>query len=45
MNEIITDLDITSLCDLACGEGYYTKDLKVEHNTGIDLSNKGLKID
>lgn len=44
MNEIITDLDITSLCDLACGEGYYTKDLKVEHKTGIDLSKKGLKI-
>ena len=33
-----------SLIDLACGEGYYTKDFKCRDKVGIDLSKTGLKI-
>ena len=32
------------LVDLACGEGYYTKDFICEDKVGIDLSKSGLKI-
>ena len=33
-----------SLVDLACGEGYYTKDFLCKDKVGIDLSKSGLKI-
>ena len=33
-----------TLLDLACGEGYYTKDFKCKDKVGIDLSKSGLKI-
>ena len=32
------------LVDLACGEGYYTRDFICEDKIGIDLSKSGLKI-
>ena len=32
------------LVDLACGEGYYTRDFICEDKVGIDLSKSGLKI-
>ena len=44
LNEIILKLNPSNLLDLACGEGYYTKDLKVEDKIGIDLSKEALKI-
>ena len=44
LNEIIQELKPSNLLDLACGEGYYTKDLKVEDKIGIDLSKEALKI-
>lgn len=44
INKIIKDLKVTSLLDLACGEGYYTKDLCTLEKIGIDLSKKGLKL-
>lgn len=31
------------LADLACGEGYYTADLKARERIGIDLSRQGLR--
>lgn len=33
-----------TLIDLACGEGYYTKDFVCKDKVGIDLSKSGLKI-
>ena len=33
-----------ALIDLACGEGYYTKDFVCKDKVGIDLSKSGLKI-
>ena len=33
-----------SLVDLACGEGYYTRDFGCRDKVGIDLSKTGLKI-
>lgn len=33
-----------SLVDLACGEGYYTRDFRCRDKVGIDLSKSGLKI-
>lgn len=33
-----------SLVDLACGEGYYTRDFRCRDKIGIDLSKSGLKI-
>lgn len=44
LNEIIKELNPTNLLDLACGEGYYTKDFNVEDKIGIDLSKEALKI-
>ena len=41
---ILKEEDITSLCDFACGEGYYTKDFPARDKTGIDLSKKTLKL-
>ena len=44
-DEINKLLDIEdSLIDLACGEGYYTKDFICKDKIGIDLSKSGLKI-
>lgn len=34
----------SSLVDLACGEGYYTKDFLNPCKIGIDLSKEGLKV-
>ena len=31
------------LCDLACGEGYYTKEMKADMKFGIDLSRQALR--
>ena len=42
VNELLNEDD--SLVDLACGEGYYTKDFKCKDKIGIDLSKQGLKI-
>lgn len=42
VNECLNKDD--SLVDLACGEGYYTKDFICEDKVGIDLSKSGLKI-
>ena len=44
LNEIILKLNPSNLLDLACGEGYYTKDFNVEDKIGIDLSKEALKI-
>ena len=33
-----------TLVDLACGEGYYTKDFKPKDKVGIDLAKSGMKI-
>lgn len=44
MNSIILELKPTNLLDLACGEGYYTKDFSVKDKVGIDLSKEALKI-
>ena len=33
-----------SLVDLACGEGYYTRDFRCRDKIGVDLSKSGLKI-
>ena len=44
LNEIINELKPTSLIDLGCGEGYYTKSFKVKEKIGIDLSKEALKI-
>lgn len=41
VNELLEKDDV--LVDLACGEGYYTKDFKCNDKTGIDLSRSGLK--
>lgn len=43
MNDYIQKYQVEKLTDLACGEGYYTKDLKAKTKIGIDLSKKGLK--
>lgn len=42
VNKLLDEND--SLVDLACGEGYYTKDFKCKDKIGIDLSKQGLKI-
>ena len=42
VNELLNEDD--KLVDLACGEGYYTKDFKCIDKVGIDLSKTGLKI-
>ncbi len=44
LNEIIDQMHVTNLLDLACGEGYYTKSFKVKDKVGIDLSKEALKI-
>lgn len=44
LNEIIDQLKVNNLLDLACGEGYYTKSFKVKDKMGIDLSKEALKI-
>ena len=42
VNKLLNEND--SLVDLACGEGYYTKDFICKDKIGIDLSKSGLKI-
>ena len=42
VNKLLKEDD--SLVDLACGEGYYTKDFICKDKIGIDLSKSGLKI-
>ena len=44
LNKIITSIKPNNLLDLACGEGYYTKDFPVKEKIGIDLSKEALKI-
>ncbi|MDO4197555.1 MAG: methyltransferase domain-containing protein [Erysipelotrichaceae bacterium] len=41
VNELLSPED--TLVDLACGEGYYTKDFICKDKIGIDLSKQGLK--
>lgn len=40
---IIDDLSPTTLCDLGCGEGYYTSSFKVKNKIGFDMSKDALK--
>ena len=42
INTLIQKEDV--LLDLACGEGYYTKDFPSSDKIGIDLSKTGLKL-
>lgn len=42
VNSLLKEED--ELVDLACGEGYYTKDFICRNKIGIDLSKQGLKI-
>lgn len=42
VNNLLDEDD--TLVDLACGEGYYTKEFKCKEKIGIDLSKQGLKI-
>lgn len=44
LNELIDEYKPNNLLDLACGEGYYTKDFKCLDKVGIDLSKEALKI-
>ena len=44
LNKIIININPNNLLDLACGEGYYTKDFPIKEKIGIDLSKKALKI-
>lgn len=44
LNELINEYKPNNLLDLACGEGYYTKDFKCIDKIGIDLSKEALKI-
>lgn len=41
--KIINEYKPNSLLDLACGQGYYTKDFPVKNKIGIDLSKDALK--
>lgn len=40
---IIDEYKANNLLDLACGEGYYTKDFPIKDKIGIDLSKTALK--
>ncbi len=40
----ISDHNPQNLVDLACGEGYYTKDFPINDKCGIDLSKKAITI-
>ena len=42
VNRCLSEND--SLVDLACGEGYYTKDFVCKDKIGIDLAKSGMKI-
>ncbi|MCI5774224.1 MAG: methyltransferase domain-containing protein [Erysipelotrichaceae bacterium] len=42
--QCISDHKPENLLDLACGEGYYTKDFPVSDKCGIDLSKKAINI-
>ena len=44
INDYISTFNVERLTDLACGEGYYTKDLRAPYKIGVDLSKKGLKL-
>lgn len=44
LNNILITNNVSSLLDLGCGEGYYTKYFNVDEKIGIDLSKSGLKI-
>ena len=41
---IIKENNPDNMIDLACGEGYYTKDFPVTEKIGIDLSKEALKL-
>ena len=43
MSSLLKKYEVSSLIDLACGEGYYTKDLPAEERYGVDLSKQALK--
>ena len=42
LNNVINSFNKTSLLDLACGEGYYTKSFNILHKYGIDLSKEAI---
>lgn len=42
LNQEIAKVNPITLCDLACGEGYYTTDMPVIHKIGIDLSKDAI---
>ena len=44
VSKILKEENVSSLIDLACGEGYYTKDFPADEKIGIDLSKKALKL-
>ncbi len=43
VSSLLLKYEVSSLIDLACGEGYYTKDLPAKERCGIDLSRQALK--
>lgn len=43
LNNIIKNLNKNTILDLACGEGYYTKDFPVKQKFAIDLSKEAIK--
>ncbi len=42
INNLIQEIMPTSLIDLACGEGYYTKDFPCQDILGVDLSKEAI---
>lgn len=42
LNSIVNTLNKTTLLDLACGEGYYTKSFNILNKYGIDLSKEAI---
>lgn len=43
INELILEYKPNNLVDLACGEGYYTKDFDCLDKLGVDLSKEAIK--
>lgn len=42
--DLIQSINPCTLVDLACGEGYYTKDLPCDNKIGFDLSKDALQV-
>jgi len=42
LNEIINLYNKSSLLDLACGDGYYTKSFNIKNKFGVDLSKEAI---